>query len=290
MANVIPGLSGGAIAVILGIYEDMTDAYGNLFKEKNQFVNRFLLASIYSISGFLTVILFSHIFELLVKYPFAAVVSYMFFIGVIVGALPNITYLQTNENILHKKIFTMMWNRKIFITIGVLLIFIMLSQFKIISVYNLEKLEIHSTYFNMNYMILPISYYLWLFFCGVISAVATILPGFSGSTLLIALGEYNNYLYLFSNNLWFPIIVFSIGSVIGTISLANLVNRLLHRYNETTRYVILGLLFASLEQLIRHIRIYFSLDIMNVIISLIFVMMGLLISYKLSNNKHLFIN
>lgn len=281
MANVIPGLSGGAIAVILGIYEDMTDAYGNLFKDRNRFVHRLLLASIYSLSGFLTVILFSQLFELLVKYPDAAVASYMFFIGVILGALPKITQMNTNENILHKKTISMLWNRKFIITLSVLLIFIMLSQFKIISVYNLENLEIYSTYFNMNYTILPISYYLWLFFCGILSAVATILPGFSGSTLLIALGEYNNYLYLFSNNLWFPIIVFSIGSVIGTISLANLVNHLLQRYNETTKYVILGLLLASIEQLMRQIYQYHFFDVKSLILNPIMIILGILTYYNI---------
>jgi uncharacterized membrane protein len=111
---------------------------------------------------------------------------------------------------------------------------------------------------------------LWfVFFCGIISITGMVLPGFSGSFILILLGNYvmllvdsvntlfDTFVYIFSGNFSFTsnsqhmhllkvLMVFTVGSIIGLISLSHILTYVLKRYTNITLALIMGFITGSL--------------------------------------------
>ena len=105
----------------------------------------------------------------------------------------------------------------------------------------------------------------FIFFCGFISICGMIIPGISGSFLLIILGNYklllvdsvNNLLYLLKNSfgehnytidydLIYVLIIFCIGSVVGLVVLSSLLSYLIRNFNNKINNLIIGFVTGSL--------------------------------------------
>ncbi|MEG2282515.1 MAG: DUF368 domain-containing protein, partial [Rikenellaceae bacterium] len=90
---------------------------------------------------------------------------------------------------------------------------------------------------------------LWfIFLCGMIAICAMILPGISGSFILLLLGKYEYVMgALITANI--PVIVvFAIGAVIGIVSFSHLLTFLLKRYHDTTISILAGFMLGSLNK------------------------------------------
>ena len=89
-----------------------------------------------------------------------------------------------------------------------------------------------------------------LFFCGIAAAIAMVIPGISGSLLLLILGEYENISYFVSNitsnfNYIYPLIFLGIGVVIGIFIISKLITILIQKYRATVFGFVLGILIVS---------------------------------------------
>lgn len=171
LANIIPGVSGGTIAVVLGIYEKLTESIGEFFSNKDKQKEYLKFLTQIGIGALLGIIIFSKIIEYLYN-NFYEQTSF-FFLGLIISSIPFIINTSNNMKISLNKVF--------FFFIGFLLIFLMIF---------LEKNGI-ITVSNNNIDKITLIYGLKLLFCGILAAGAMVLPGLSGSFLLIILGEYN---------------------------------------------------------------------------------------------------
>ncbi|MGL5645939.1 undecaprenyl phosphate translocase family protein, partial [Cetobacterium sp.] len=98
--------------------------------------------------------------------------------------------------------------------------------------------------------IFTISYGIKLFFCGIIAAGAMVIPGISGSLLLMIMGEYYNILgYIKSFNI-LPLGFFAVGTGIGLILVSKGINILLNKYRSYTLNFIVGIIIVSLVQIV----------------------------------------
>ena len=97
-------------------------------------------------------------------------------------------------------------------------------------------------------------YLLKLFICGVIAAGAMIIPGISGSLLLMMLGEYYNVVYLISSlreksfAVLSPLVILAIGGV-GLVAFSKAINYLLKNHKEFTLFFIEGIITFSIIQM-----------------------------------------
>ena len=263
IANIIPGVSGGTLMITLGIYEDVINAISHFFKNIKKSL-KFVVPL--GIGMILSILILSKIISVcLDKYPFPTT---LFFIGLILGGIP------------------LLWNRSkaakgkwsnwlVFgITFSIVLTFAFLKSGDY--VVSLENMNI----FN----------YLTLFIIGMISAATMVIPGISGSFVLMLLGYYEpivntikdltNFSLLGHNLL--ILIPFGLGIVVGIILVAKLIEFLLHRYPIKTYYGVLGFVIASLVAIIKPI-IGLNISIMEVIISIVLVIVGGIIAYKLGD-------
>lgn len=86
----------------------------------------------------------------------------------------------------------------------------------------------------------------FIFLCGAISICAMILPGISGSFILLVMGKYHYIMQAITDLNWPVIIVFGVGCVVGILAFAKLLHWLLARWERQTMLVLLGFVFGSL--------------------------------------------
>ena len=139
---------------------------------------------------------------------------------------------------------------------------------------------------------LSLSGYIGLFIVGMISAATMVIPGISGSFVLMLLGYYEPIVNtikdltnfsLLSHNLLI-LIPFGLGIVVGIILVAKLIEWLLNKYPIKTYYGVLGFVIASIISIVKPLFAN-STSIIEIIISIVLLVIGGVIAYKLSDNK-----
>lgn len=225
VANVIPGVSGGTLALIMGIYENLMEAIGRFFVVDNRqkLKYAFFLSKIF-IGVVVGILLFAKTIEYLYTNYFQA--TNFFFMGLILASIPGI--LKGEERINAKK-----WN----------LIFFLFGFLLIVSISLLHG-EDASGMGTVAAKLTP-AYSMKLLFCGALASAAMIIPGISGSMLLMILGEYYNVLGFINSRNVFGIGIVGVGSVLGILIFSRVVDYLLKSHRALTIYFIVGLIAAS---------------------------------------------
>lgn len=258
-AMIIPGVSGSVIAVIFGVYDKSITALTNLFKNfKKNIIYLFILGS-----GILTgAIWFSNVMMFL--YEKHEIITKFSFIGLILGGIPflvNEIKKKKTENI----------NVKMFlITLLFSLVLWYLSE-------NLINLTI-----NINNSSKILNFFL-LFLSGFIYSVGKVIPGISGSFLLILIGMYEFVLSIMANPInavitsFDKILPFILGLVFGVIVFLKLMKYLLDKKFGLTYSIIIGFVIGSIPALIP--KFSFNLDFITGITVMI---VSFVLSYKLT--------
>lgn len=258
-AMIIPGVSGSVIAVIFGVYDKSITALTNLFKNfKKNIIYLFILGS-----GILTgAIWFSNVMMFLYKKH--EIIAKFSFIGLILGGIPFLI----NEI---KKKKTEKINVKMFlITLLFSLVLWYLSE-------NLINLTI-----NINNSSKILNFFL-LFLSGFIYSVGKVIPGISGSFLLILIGMYEFVLSIMANPIssvvtsFDKILPFILGLIFGVIVLLKLMKYLLDKKFGLTYSIIIGFVIGSIPALIP--KFSFNLEFITGIIVMI---VSFVLSYKLT--------
>lgn len=258
-AMIIPGVSGSVIAVIFGVYDKSITALTNLFKNfKKNIIYLFVLGS-----GILTgAIWFSNVMMFL--YEKHEIITKFSFIGLILGGIPFLI----NEI---KKKKTEKINIKMFlITLLFSLVLWYLSE-------NLINLTIN---INNNSKILN---FFLLFLSGFIYSVGKVIPGISGSFLLILIGMYEFVLSIMANPIgavvtsFDKILPFILGLIFGVIVLLKLMKYLLDKKFGLTYSIIIGFVIGSIPALIP--KFSFNLDFITGVTMMFFCFV---LSYKLT--------
>jgi len=245
IANVIPGVSGGTIALITGIYEDLINCIKKINIQSLKLIYKFKLSDFIKYTNFniilycgigilIGVIFFAKIFEQITKNQYGKLQLEGLFFGLI---LASIYYVG-------KKIEK--WDIKNIISLVTgSIIAIIISNISI------------NTGSNKNE--------LYIFICGIVSTCGMMLPGLSGSYILILMGNYEllmidsvNYSSIFIvelikgsfNSLSFQyikmLLIFTSGSVFGILCFANIIGWLYKKYKNNTLSILTGFIIGSL--------------------------------------------
>ena len=237
LADSVPGVSGGTIAFLLGFYDKFIGSLDALIKgkkeDKIEAIKFLIKIGIGWIFGFILSMLFlGSIFEEQI-YKISSL-----FIGFIIFSIP-IIIIEEKKSIVNK------YRNIIFLLMGVLLVSAI-------------------TYFNpalkggMDISIdrLSVGLGIYVFVAGMIAISAMVLPGISGSTLLLIFGLYVPIVsaikeVLTLNFEYIPIlIIFGLGVLTGIFATIRIVKYLLENYRSQTIYMILGLMIGSLYAVI----------------------------------------
>lgn len=225
-ADVVPGVSGGTIALITGIYETLINSINSfsfgliqvwkssgiiaVFKKVNgPFLATLLagiLTSIFSISKVLSYLLSEQ-----------AISTWSFFFGLVIAS----------TSVVSKEIKKWDWS-----TISLLFIGIILAYF----VTQFTPAEQNNSL-------------IYLFFSGAIAICAMILPGISGSFILIILGSYESVLNAVDERNFKIILVVALGCIFGILSFARVLKFLFRKFRAQTMAIMLGFIIGSLVKI-----------------------------------------
>ena len=226
-ADVVPGVSGGTIAFISGIYEELLNSISSFnlslfsvlknegFMKVWKMVNgRFLLALFIGIC--ISVLSLAKLIEnLLENHP---ILIWSFFFGLV---LASIIYIAKQIKI---------WNIKCYLYL----------IFGLIFAYYITTL---------NPVVTQNSSPWFLFLAGMIAICAMILPGISGSFILVLLGAYKPILNAINTKDFFSIIIFMAGAILGLLTFSRVLKWLFSKYKNYTLALLIGFITGSLNKI-----------------------------------------
>jgi putative membrane protein len=235
LADSVPGVSGGTVAFILGFYDNFIFSLDNLFwgdkKKKLDSLKYLFKIGIGWIIGLLLSISFladlfdRHIYEMS-----------SLFIGFIVIAIPIV--IKEEKESLRGKYYN------VFFAIVGMLIVTMITYLNYIG-------GVHFDFNSFN-----IATILYVFFAASLAISAMILPGISGSTILLIFGLYLPIINKIKDFLHFdfstiPILtVFGLGVIFGILFFTKFLRTCLEKRRSATIYLILGMMFASIYSIV----------------------------------------
>lgn len=221
-ANVIPGVSGGTMLVIFGIFDKLTESISGI---KKIFANiRFLIT--FGLGAGAGILLSAKVInKLFTGFP---IQTNLFFIGLILGGIPLIYRLGTAE----KKVRPLC------------AIPFVLAMSVVIGLTVLEKLDLFKLAPDtVEGFDLIVS--LKLVACAALAAVTMIIPGISGSFIMMLLGVYQTIIGALESFNFYVIIPFAIGAVIGIIFGAKLISFLIKKNKLMVYSALMGLVVGS---------------------------------------------
>ena len=233
LADSVPGVSGGTIAFLLGFYDQFIDSIDDLISgtkaERKAAILFLIKLGIGWVCGFvLAVLILTSVFESHI-YAISSL-----FIGFIIFAIP-IVIKEEKECLMAKKAAVP------FILVGAAVV-------SAITYFNPVSGE--GSGVNLDHLTLGLA--IFVFFAGMIAISAMVLPGISGSTILLILGLYlpiitaiKEFLHLHFES-FFTVVLFGCGVLVGAVSIVKLIRKALDNFRAQTIYLIIGMMLGSI--------------------------------------------
>lgn len=229
IAFIIPGVSGGTMAIYLGVYDKLIYSITHIFKEfKKSIVFLFPLF----IGLFLSIVLLAKLLGWLISLN--SVITLSFFIGLLLGGIPSLYEKIKNS---HKGISSIISFSVSFIIVIFLLIGKMFNDTSVFNSFDFS-----------------VGIYLLIFVLGLLSASTMIIPGVSGSALLITLGFYTAIVTDVIGNIFDfsllgynlqVLIPFGLGAVVGVFLISKGIEISLKKFFVQTYSAIIGFIISS---------------------------------------------
>ena len=226
LSNVVPGVSGGTIACVLGVYEELLVLPSldiKRIKERWQAILPLFIGMGLGILLFARLI--THLYN---TYP---IYTSYFFVGVIfasVSFLFDVSFEKRDKNTKEKIIKLSLFLLALFI----MTLFYILKRRGIVFSFNGNERNL-------------LFYILLIFYCAIASA-GMIIPGISGSFLLLLLGAYQIVISAIANFDITLLFCIATGVLLGAISMASLIKFLITKFKKQTYSFILGLVLGSI--------------------------------------------
>ena len=241
LGSVLPGISGGVLSVVFGIYKPLMELLANPFGRLKTHVPRLLPYIAGAAIGFMGVAnLLAFVLE---KYPAPSV---CLFVGLIAGMLPSLWREAGGQGRSKGSYYSL--------TMAMALVFALLIWLNTSSI-----------------VITP--NFIWYLFCGFCLALSVIAPGMSFSTLLMPLGLYTPFVDGIGHLSMEVLIPAGIGGLITIMCLSRAVNMLFDKYYSLAFHAILGIVIAATVMIIPFES--FTVSLTSALINVFFLAAGI---------------
>ena len=277
VANVIPGVSGGTMAVSLGVYDRLISSLTGLFKNIKKSLATLIPLFIGMAIG---IVGFAFLIEyLFAKFPVATCLT---FVGLILGGLPLLAVSLKKE----------LAKEKTGLKAGHIAAFVILFVFGIgMSLLGGEGKAVNLSAVSFGGMLL-------LFLIGVITSATMVVPGVSGSMVLMILGYYNSIIGVITDFITAlkdfdmkgllhgvtVLLPFGLGVLVGIFLIAKLIEFLFERYAALTYSAILGLILSSPFAIFINMGTV-KLRIMEIVVGIVLLAAGGFLTWKVGDSK-----
>ncbi len=229
IADLIPGISGGTIALIVGIYDELIYSFAELFSNIHRlfsFIKKrpFIFLLVLYSGVFTSFVVFSKFVKFLLAVY--ALQTFAFFTGLVFAS----------AILIFKRVKKPTFTYIFYLTLGLL------------SGYFISGLS----------AVLP--HNLWVtFFSGFVAICAMILPGISGAFVLTMLGQYRYMIDALTSFNLIVLSVFTVGILLGLFVMSKFLKWLLKKYPNSTLYFLIGLMIGGTRNLIAYSKTNISL-------------------------------
>lgn len=255
VTDLIPGVSGGTVAFILGIYDRLLEAISGFFSRDWKKHIGFLVPL--GIGIVAALLIFSRLIDYLLEHHMEP--TQFFFMGLIIGVIPFIwKQAGASKNFKSSHIF------------GLVFVAILLASMAFIKPN--EAAEPMTS--------LDVSTFFILFFSGWLASMAMLLPGISGSFILLLIGVYSTAIRALKDFNLPLILTIGAGVIVGFIISSKVIRYLLANFQHMTYAIIIGLIFGSFFVMFPGVPTGSAL-----ILSIITFLMGLVFSLWFSSEK-----
>ena len=271
VSMIIPGLSGGTLAVLMNIYDKILEAITGIFKHFKESLLLLLPLVIGAVIGFVGLV-----FPINYGLSHFPLIIVSLFVGFIIGGLPSIyKKVQGKEN----------W---ISILIGLIALGITIS---LCFIKTNDSIDIR----NLN-----VGTWFYLFLSGIIASIALVAPGISGSMTLMVLGVYVHLMEVLKEilsftNLWnnsMILLPLALGLIIGFIFMSFFMKYMLKNHETSTYFALIGFIIGSIVSIyyltITDEQYPVKFDALNIILSIVVLILGVVSTLLLERfaNKH----
>jgi len=264
IADAMPGISGGTIALLLGIYEELIESISELkISLFSKLINKGFKSFWEKLNGNFLLVLVSGIGISLISFVKISasflesfpLFIWSFFLGLIFATV-YVIYKLINQ-----------WHNLNFFFLIISIIFsIFLSSF---STYDTDEISL-----------------LYILFSGIIASSAMILPGISGSLILVILGVYTYLIKALDNLELIIIFTFISGAIIGLLGFSKILKYLFNNHRDATYTIMLGLVIGSIENVWPWNKSFSTeLSNLNLFLSISLVILGFVIVILLEKIK-----
>ncbi|MEX2443525.1 MAG: DUF368 domain-containing protein [Alkalispirochaeta sp.] len=219
-ANTVPGVSGGTIAVVTGIYDRLVEAIGDFFSPRWR--RHLLIVAPVLVGALIGIAAFAWVIELGLER--APEQTFFVFVGLIAGSIPFVA-AQVREHPL----------RPHHIALFLAALAILVVQ----AVVGNPPMSTAITEVDVT-TVVP------LFFAGAVATATMIIPGVSGSFVLLVIGMYATFLQAVRSGNVPVLAVLIVGAAVGLVAASKVMSLLLRRFHAATYWVILGLVTGSI--------------------------------------------
>lgn len=223
----VPGVSGGTMAIIIGVYEKLLYSINNIRRNPKESI-KFLIG--FSAGGIVGFLLLARLVTSLIDNNTTGAFMRFLFSGIVLGGIP----LLVKKSGMKK------------ITLGNVS-FMLLGATVVIALSLLPEGSFLSDNFLMNIIL--------RFIGGVIVAIALILPGISATHMLYVLGLYSEVLELVYSFKFLELIPLAAGGIIGILLTAKGIEKLIEKYTLSIYMVIIGFVAGSLVSLLKGVMV-----------------------------------
>jgi putative membrane protein len=264
IADAMPGISGGTIALLLGIYEELIESISELkISLFSKLINKGFKSFWEKLNGNFLLVLVSGIGISLISFVKISasfldsfpLFIWSFFLGLIFATV-YVIY----------KLINQWYNLNFFFLIISIIFSIFLSSF---SAYDTDEISL-----------------LYILFSGIIASSAMILPGISGSLILVILGVYAYLIKALDNLELIVIFTFISGAIIGLLGFSKILKYLFNNHRDATYTIMLGLVIGSIENVWPWNKSFSTeLSNLNLFLSISLVILGFVIVILLEKIK-----
>ncbi|MDD4203476.1 MAG: DUF368 domain-containing protein, partial [Candidatus Omnitrophica bacterium] len=228
VANIIPGVSGGTLAVVLGIYDKLIEAISNLFsrpEKRKEYI--IFLATVFVGAGSAIVLLANLMNYLLASHYNLTLFAFM---GLIAGGIPAIWRAHSDMKP----------------SVGRLISFLIGIALVMIPALLGSETKATAMVSNSGNLEFGLTGYIFLVFAGFMAGGGMIVPGISGSFILVLMGQYAVIISAIKGFVVAPLLFVGAGAAAGILVFSKIIEAALKKAPSGTYYFILGLVIASL--------------------------------------------
>ncbi len=217
----VPGVSGGSMAMILGIYDRLISSVSSFMKNKKE---NLIFLVVFSMGGILGVLLFANpLLQLIERYPMPML---YFFIGAVAGGIPLIVRQSGAKKLT--------WRIAGYVILGLVAV-------SALGLLPQDLFNAENSSGTVGFLLLLIA--------GFVTAAALVLPGISVSYLLLLLGLYDRTMSAIST-LHLPFLLpLGIGLVLGIVLITRALERAMAAHPHPSYFIILGFLLGSVAEI-----------------------------------------